>query len=305
MGLIKSLIFFSLFVFSPVLVQSVPMVSLPAEIFRLETITSGTSPARERYEAFMDLARLHKLSGNHRARLESYSGALALFPNDSRALLEQGRFFVSVGEYERAEASIDVLLRTSQDRNFLNQGRYLAAKLKAFRSGDTRYLAALADDADFIDFHSSIFYTLWRITGHALYLTRLTTEFPQSPEARITSGAVSPAATPLWLLFPGRDSLVLSQSVIVSQPVLTSPAADTTPAVNAPAGRLLQTGLFGQESNAAIFAQQIRRAGFEPQLVQRLVNGRYLWAVCVAAGDDINAMIRRLRDAGFESFPLP
>ena len=292
---------FSLFMLLPLFGQA-HTVSLAAEIFRLETLASGAavnSPAaspRERHSAFLSLARLHRLSGNPQAALSAYESALALFPDDGVALLEQGRFLVSVGEYERAYAAISALLAGERERELLIRGRYLRAQLRAFHSGNTGYLAALAEDSDFAEFRSGIYYTLWRLTGLSSYRTRLTTEFPQSPEAKIAAGSVSFAATPLWLLFPGRDSIVLEPSL--------SPAAAPVSAAAENAGRFLQAGIFSREANAHGFAAQLRQAGFEPQIVRRQVGGDERWAVGVNGGDNTNAMIRRLREAGFEAFPV-
>jgi len=284
---------------------------LEAEIARLEKISSGVAAGAaapsplDRYNAFLALARLNQLSGNHETALKAYEGALALFPNDGRVLLEQGRFLISVGEYERAGAALSALLNRERDRELMIQGRYLAALLMAFGSGDTRYLAAMAEEQDFGEYHSGIYYTLWRLTGLASYRDRLVAEFPQSPEAKIIGGTVNFAAIPLWLLFPGRDSIALA--VPAPSPAAATPAAATptaTPPAAAQAGRLLQIGLFGREENAVALGEQLRRVGFEPQIIQRQVSGTDRWAVCVNGGSDMNAMIKRLKDAGFEAFPI-
>ena len=290
---------FFLFMLSPLFGQ---VVSLAAELFRLETLASGTGvdapSARDRHDAFLTLARLHQLSGNHQAALRAYEGALTLFPDDGQALLEQARFLISVGEHERAAAALAALLGRERERELLIRGHYLNAKLQAFRFGDTRYLSALALDADFAGYRSGIYYTLWRLTGYTAYKTRLTSEFPHSPEAGIISGSVNFAVSPLWLLFPGRDSIILGEAP-VAMPPANPPALN--PTGPAPSGRFLQAGLFCREANAQGLAEQIRRAGFEPSIVPRGER----WAVGVYSGADVNGTIRRLREAGFESFPSP
>jgi len=309
-------LFFVCFAFAsfPLLGQTGPVaVSLAAEVFRLETLASApASSAQDRHGAFLALARLHRLSGNHTGVLAAYERALGVFPGDGRTLLAKGRFFVSVGEYDKADAAISALLGGERDRELLIEGRYLGATLHALRSGNTRHLAGLAEDPDFAAHRSGIYYTLWRLTGLALYRTRLVTQFPQSPEAKIALGSVHFAATPLWLLFPGRDSIVLAAPVAAPAiPAVAVPAAPTTtaPAVAAPApaeppGRFLQAGLFSREENARGLAQRIERAGFQPHIVRRQVDGQDRWAVGVNGGSDANAMIRRLREAGFETFPV-
>ena len=48
----------------------------------------------------------------------------------------------------------------------------------------------------------------------------------------------------------------------------------------------------------------LKKAGFDTQIIARQLNGANYWAACVPAGSDMNATIRKLKDAGFESFPI-
>ena len=303
---------FSLFIFFPIFPQNnASTVPLAGEISRLEKIASSAVSA-DRHSAFLALARLHQLSGNPEAALKAYEAALAISPDDGRTLLEQGRFLISVGEDEKSRAAINALLSGGSEKALLIQGRFLGAQLDAFRSGNTQPLAAMAEEPDFAEYRSGIYYTLWKLTGLESYRTRLIAEFPQSPEAKIAAGTVNFAATPLWLLFPGRESIVLATPTTAPQAAAT-PQTTATPAAATsaeqrpspePAGRLLQTGLFGREVNAQALAERLARAGFEPQIIKRQADGSDRWAVCVSGGSDMNATIRRLKDAGFESFPI-
>jgi len=293
-----------------------PTASLAAEISRLESISSGSggssqSGAAQRHATYMELARLHQLSGNSEAALKAYEGALALSPGDGNALFEQGRLLISLGEYEKAAVSVSAMLRSSQDRELLVQGRYLGAMLETFRSGNTQVLVALADDPELYEFKSAIYYTLWKFTDLPSWKNRLITEFPQSPEAKIAAGAADSAITPLWLLFPGRDSLTLSAPT-PSQPTASQaapsstslPAASASQPVPSEQMQVLQTGLFSREENAQALAERLKKAGFEILISRRQVNGNEYWAVYVPYGNDMNAAIMKLKDAGFESFPV-
>ena len=330
--------------------------ALPAEISRLEklTLAAASTPAasKERYSAFLDLVRLYRLSGNSTEALKSCEAALAAFPADGRFLLEQGRLLVSQGEYEKAAAVTGILLKLEEPRDLVIQGRLLDAQLNAFRSGNTQALAALAEDPGFAGYRSGIYYTLWKLTGLSSYQTRLAAEFPGSPEAKIAASAgssipagVDSAPTPLWLLYPGRESIVIAApgtSPAVPTPAPQSPAAQSpapqTPTVQKPtvqpqtaqtptaqtptaqvptvqvptvqkptiqaAAGFLQTGLFSSEENAKAFTEQLGKAGFESRIFPRQLNGKDSWAVCVPYVNDMNAAIKKLKDAGFESFPV-
>ena len=290
----------------------------------------------EQYNALIYLARLQRLSGNPDAAIRTCDGALAVFPGDGRLLLEQGRLLVSVGEYERAGSALSFLLANSRDGELLAQGRCLAALLDAFKSANPLLLAALANEAEYLQYRSAIYFTLWKTTGLSSWLARLNAEFPQSPEAKMAQGAtagnasrVETAPTPLWLLYPGRSSISLSaplppapapsapaalntvppsstpRAVIPASSIIPSiPDGSRPPAISASPGRALQTGYFSREENARALAENIKKAGFEPQIVRRQVNGNDRWTVYVPCGADENATIKKLKDAGFESFPV-
>jgi cell division protein FtsN len=66
----------------------------------------------------------------------------------------------------------------------------------------------------------------------------------------------------------------------------------------------LQTGLFSREANAHSAAARLAAKGFAAEVGRKTVNGVAYWAVSVAPGEDSNRTIMRLKDAGFESFPV-
>jgi cell division protein FtsN len=66
----------------------------------------------------------------------------------------------------------------------------------------------------------------------------------------------------------------------------------------------LQTGLFSREENAQAAVSRLAAKGFAATISQKPVNGVVYWAVSVAPGEDSNRTIMRLKDAGFESFPV-
>ena len=308
--------FFLFFVIYPLFAQnaqSQPPSSgstLAVEISRLEKLISGTAgtvqtgtSSSARYAAFLNLIQLHRLSGNSEAALKSSADALALFPEDGCFLLEQAKLLLSHGEYEKAAEVTGALLRNRLDAELVVQGRFLDAQINAFGFGNAQPLALLADDPDLAEYRAGIYYTLWKLTGLAHYRTRLTAEFPRSPEAKIAAAVpgVDSAPAPLWLLFPGRESIAVTAAASV-QASIVSPSAVQPASGEGPV--LLQTGFFGREENARAMGESLKKAGFEPQISLRNVNGNDRWAVTVPGGRDLNATIKLLKDAGFESFPV-
>jgi hypothetical protein len=122
----------------------------------------------------------------------------------------------------------------------------------------------------------------------------------------------------MWLLLPGREGVVLGEPVVAdgtareapSRPVPLSgaEAVPVSPAgassATATGGAVLQTGLFRSEENTRVMAERLMKAGFTALITRRQVNGTEYWAVGVSPGENMNDAILKLKDAGFESFPV-
>lgn len=267
-------------------------------------------PAAERHEALVRLARLSRLSGDLESAARFWTEAALVEPDrrDDQALLEAARCSVAMGEPDKAEANVQRVLRTARDAGILRHARYLDAQIKAFRSGDISALALLVEDPGYSEYKAALYYTQWKISGDSRYKSRLLTECPESPEARIAGsegGAVSAAPLALWFLFPGREALTLAPAPAGESPPLSP--ADQSPQVQTAGGAapaVLQTGLFSREENARSLVERLKRAGFQADITRRGIKGTGYWAVTVPAGNDMGRTIIRLKDAGFESFPV-
>jgi hypothetical protein len=270
-------------------------------------------PAAERRRALIGLAGLFRLSGDPEAAARAWTEAAFVEPGsrDDLALVEGARCFAAIGELDKAEAQVQTVIRTGRDAAFIRNARYLEAQIKAFRSGDFSALASLGEDPAFSEYKAAIYYTQWKLSGDLRYKSRLLAEYPESPEARIAGGeggAVSAAPMALWFLFPGREGIALgSPAAGEGAPVLPNPAFQERQSQETAAGTVpavLQTGLFSREENARALTERLKRAGFQPDIVRREVKGAGYWAVIVPAGNDMGRTIIRLKDAGFESFPI-
>ena len=282
-------------------------LSLSSEIARLEKIGASSVSSQERHGAFLDLARLYQLSGNSEAALKALENALKINSGDGRSLLERGRLFISQGEYEKAFESLTAIFTGNYAKDLLLEARFLLAQLEAFRSGNSGPLSALANDADFSEYRRLIYYTLWKIEQNPAWKALLAKDFPLSPEAKITAGKALSAQTPLWILFPGREALSLIAPATTTPATTTPPQTQTTTQTTKPTvsgTTVLQTGLFSREENARALSERINKAGFQSVVQTKQQNGGSYWVVYVPYGSDMNAMIKRLKDAGFESFPV-
>jgi hypothetical protein len=288
-------------------------VLLGAEIQSIErNLKSGAFAPAEKHQALVKLARLQELSGNLESAAKTWGEAAAAEQGrqDEKSLLRKARCLAAMGDWDGASALVSP---GGGDQSLRLEARYLEAQIEAFRSSDTSALLALLDYPDFAELKPPIYFSLWKITGNGSWSSRLRSEYPESPEGRIAAGegpdqgsgasgknpAVYIKPSPLWLLMPGRNSFGL-------EPAPSSPAAKNAQALSPAAKRetLLQTGLFGREENARSHAARLAEKGFTAELNRKTVNGNEYWAVQVKAGQDTNRMILRLREAGFESFPV-
>jgi tetratricopeptide (TPR) repeat protein len=302
---VPSVVFILFFLFSfSFLFAGENFVSLGSEIIRLEKLSTSSPSAQERQSAFMALARLFQLSGNNEAALKAWESALKINSGDGRSLLEKSRLLISLGEYEKALEPLTAIFAGSYSKAVILEARFLVAQLEAFHSANIWPLAALADESDFSEYRPLIYYTLWKIDQNPAWKSLLSKDFPSSPEAKIANGnsgaanTALQAQTPLWILFPGREDIGLTS------PTQSSPPAALPSQSPAASGTFLQAGLFSREENARALSEKINKAGFQTIVQTKPQNNATYWVVYVPYGSDMNAMIKRLKDAGFDSFPV-
>jgi hypothetical protein len=310
----------------PLYAQNTGTVLLAGEIEAIGRIiqTPDVSAAGQR-EALTRLARLLTLSGNLEGAADAWFRAAAAEPGsrDDMSLLEGIRCLIAMGQLETAEEQVRTILLTGSGQEAQLEARYLGSHIQAFQTGNGAVLATFLQSDEYADRRPSLLYSLWRVTGEAAWKNRLETEYPSSPEARIVRGLpseqVSGAPTAMWILLPGRDGVVLEEPVTGGAPAV--PAQGTAPQVTAvqpaqpdtppafvspaPAPRgMLQTGLFSREENAQAMAARLKNADFAALVTRRRVNGAEYWAVGVPPDENMNETILKLKNAGFESFPV-
>jgi tetratricopeptide (TPR) repeat protein len=330
MVLIKKAFFLTLLVSLAVTVYSqnvVPNgvqsgVSLETEIQNMEkAVNKQGITAAQRHETLVRLARLKQLSGDIEGAAKNWLEAAAAIPGnvDDNALLACASCLAAMGEWDRASAALEPLVSKLQRARFLDTG------IRAIQSGDVSALVALADNPQFSQMKSEIYFMLWKITkGQTAegWREKLLTEYPQSTEGRLAAESSSTfivRPSPFWFFAGGLDSLPLTAETFTaakssvpvtpqnpaSQTIAPQPVAQskvTVPVQPVPAAGTvrLQTGLYSQQANADKQMENLKKAGFSPSLEIR----NEKWAVMVLAGADTNRTITELRAAGFESFPV-
>jgi tetratricopeptide (TPR) repeat protein len=288
-------------------------VSLESEIQNIEKALNRQGiNAVERHDALVQLAYLRQLSGDIEGAAKNWLEAASAIAGqvDDNALLAYAYCLTAMGEWDRASAALEPLLPKMQRARFLDTG------IKAIQSGNLSALVSLADDSADSQMKSEAYFLLWKLSkGQTAekWHQRLLEEYPQSPEGRTAAGEADIKTSPFWLFVGRMDSLeseaavrssttssVSQSSSAVSASPQSSPAVQT----NTSSGVKLQTGVYSMEENAHAQAVGLRQAGFSPSIEKRLVNNNEMWAVTVPSGADQNSTIRKLKAAGFDSFPL-
>ncbi|MDR3334538.1 MAG: SPOR domain-containing protein [Treponema sp.] len=262
-----------------------------------KTLETPKISGTDRHRSLIRLARLLQLSGNLEESVLIWMDAAFVDPGrqDDTALLEVVRCFIALGELDKAEASLEVVLQNSKDPKNLLEARYLRAVLELFRSGNTAPLVALIKDPAYERYRPAMYYTLWRTSGDGAYKSKLLADYGLSPEALLAGDpvalgtivvGVSPSA--MWLLFPGRRGVEIPATAPVVESAVVA----------------LQTGFFGKEENAHILAEQLKKAGFHADVSRRTRAGAIYWLVSVPPGANADRTIAQLKKAGFDSFPI-
>jgi tetratricopeptide (TPR) repeat protein len=288
---------FCAFAVVPVLAADIKTPFIADEIRAATTATEKPSVnTEERHDAYTRLARLLQLSLDVEGAATAWKNAAYAIPEkrDDMALVQSAVCYFSMGNWEEARSIVKLLLLTVRDdTEVLKKAVYLNAQIEAFDSGNLDALYTIAGNSEYVDFHPSVYYTLWQVGGKNEYKTKLLAEFPDSPEACMSDASklVSITPSPYWLLFPGRETA----SDMVPPPSQTA----------AKPSRSLQAGLYKDQGNADLQANRLIEAGYNAAVTYRPMYGTDYWAVSVTIPDDDNVKtaMSDLKKLGFETFP--
>lgn len=276
-----------------------------------------------------DLALLLGRFPDAAARYEEAS-AFAKGGRDGGFLLRAARARLAAGESDRATDLASLVLMTSPSDAGLcvaarlvgawalaEQGRpteaaSLAAEIAGSATAPSPASAELRREARFL---------CWAVAdsaGKAAVASLLAAEFPGSPEALMAAGTMATAPVPHWYLgalaFGGIVSSEGDAVAPAPPPAAAAPASVAAPPT-APAGvqdgpSRFQVGYYAKLENAKAMADKLLASGFaasleaRPQLRAKPGDDGKRWAVVVDGGKEPAKTQARLKDAGYESYPL-
>jgi len=258
---------------------------------------------------------------------------------DEGLVLDAARCRLSLGDAERANALVSSVLLASFDDAVLARARVYAAWISLSSAEDPRpalsQIRSYADQPAFAAYEPALLFTLWWSDSDASAPARLLARHPASPEAAVARGEMGIAPISFWYLMPrdarsiaafaakGSAKSVVSKSAPVSEPADTKVSGDTkasgddkavadakvsadalTSGDEHPRPTWHQLGFFRQRDYADELVAKLRAKGFEPIVRnEKRPSGTVYFAVLVPE-DPRGEVGPRLKDAGFESFPL-
>ena len=270
--------------------------------------------------------------------------ALRADPSNQEARLDLADAVLELGDLERAATlAADVInaaetlklqraAATARVRAWMAMGQ-TERSLRHLRALNAADVAALLDaPALLLQFEAAT--TIGDSAGREAALQRLTRHFPGAPETLVARGLANPTPTPARLLsavgFGDAAIADATPAAPASSPATpaapasspatpTGPTASTPPATAgataapAPAAATqrvpvaLQIGSFRDPENAEFMAQDVRRIGFQAQVVRVDSVDRssfFRVIVPIADADQVQTMIARLKEHGIEGLML-
>jgi hypothetical protein len=249
---------------------------------------------------------------------------------DDGLILQSARCRLAAGDAEKAADRAALVERGAASPALVLQARVVRAWALliggdndgAARSARSLLPTAEGGDATANGARRELRFILWAATPLAsrpAEAAALAKEFPASVEAAIANGTAGAGGAlrvelfplPHWYLSgllaptgragPAAGSATTPAQVQGGGTDKAQPAAAATGPAPA-AARRYQLGIFSDQKNAAALVGELVRKGFAARTETRLVNGKSLFAVVVDGEAD--SLLLRLKDAGYEAWPL-
>lgn len=301
----------------------------------LTEYVSYVKDGASRRSLLLRLAALQELLGQWEEAAARYEEAAyaAPEPGDSGSLIAGARAYLAAGETEKALSILKILKIVSSDpivrarAGILEGWAGLITGGTAEAKGIAERSAVGISDAQT---QLAALVLLWAASEGAertKAADRMRRAFPDSPEAAMAETGNIPTSAH-WLLTPASGAASPEgaprpgSAVPTGQAVASSAAPPPTQAAApvpeekasgpddktaAPASggiSAFQVGAFAQEVNAAALVRELGAKGFAVSLERGEQGGRPIWRVLVPAGTSAQNTLLRLKDAGYESYPV-
>ncbi|MCX7024111.1 MAG: hypothetical protein NT080_05755 [Spirochaetes bacterium] len=308
--------------------QDAPTIEAAASVLS-ENLPFVKDQAKHRSLA-LALATLYELLGRFAAAADRYEEAAYSLPSarDTPSLLAACAARIASGDAEKAEGILKALALTADDPATAIRARILSgwAALVSGRRAEAETVAetALVQAEKAAALRLDALVLAWAAAEgkeRESYAAAIQSEYGSSPQAAVAGGAAPPPMAH-WLLSGlfdadrqyGQAASPSAQAGPDGQVPVSTPMAGKTetgdkapPAAKAADGKGegpsgFQIGAFTEEKNAIWLKDGLVKAGFRASIVRKADVSA--WVVVVEPGADPQATLMKLKDAGFEAFPV-
>ena len=303
--------------------------SLPAIIQEVEKAAS-TADASNQRSLYTFLGSLTEQLGDYGTAAAWYAKAAGISaapaPNtpvftSEELVLAAVRCSLSCGESQKAEGYLAFLENSTNEKTKAYVGLYKMWSTLSTVSSNQQLsepvatLQSYATMASMKWVRSSVYLTLWYITGNAEWSSKLQKEYPESAEAAIVTGAAKLLPTPFWFFLPRTE---IADNSAAENTVVSEKQATGTSSSGIHSGGMLsanttaeshvivrqQVGFFRNKENAENLVTRLSEAGFKSDITQeKRASGTFYFVVTVPE-DAQKTMGLKLKTAGFECYPV-
>lgn len=284
------------------------------ELWLLETLAPKAAAVDQRKILVSQRAAMLELSGRYADAATVWESAVAMVPGkpDSAALLSAAACRLASGDADGAAGLVTALSFSPADAETAALADIIAGWIALSRGDRERAVASARRGAEAAN---------GRVAMAALYLGCAATDdgagreqFSAALSKRFPALPDDPVVSSLSLLMASLKTVAATIETQTAPTAVVPAVAPAGPPAGAPAGvattggdtagptRYYQIGAFKDQANAQGLAQKLEKLGLSAAC--RLRSKKDLYVVYVESGADAEATILKLKDAGYEAWPL-
>ena len=221
------------------------------------------------------------------------------------------RCSLSCGESQQAEGYLDFLGNTTNEktRAYSRLYKVWGTLSRVESSQQLEEPVALLQSYTTIDsmkvVRSSLYLTLWYLTGNTQWSSKLQKEYPESAETAVVTGKAKLLPTPFWYFIPRTE---LAQAAVADNSAVTGNASSNTGSASSSEESHVivkqQVGFFRNKENAENLVARLTEAGFKSNITQEKRASGTSYFVVTVPEDAQKSMGLKLKTAGFECYPV-
>ncbi len=305
--------------------------SLPTIIQEVEkaAITADASNQRSLYTF---LGSLTEQLGDYGSAASWYAKAAGISaapaPNtpaftSEELVLAAVRCSLSCGESQQAEGYLAFLGNSTNEKTQAYARLYkMWSTLSTVNSSQqlsepVAVLQSYATMASMKWVRSSVYLTLWYLTGNAEWSSKLQKEYPESAETAVVTGKAQILPTPFWFFLPRTEVAYNSATESKATTASSENKSSGTSASNTKTDKAStsssaeshvilrqQVGFFRNKENAENLVARLTEAGFKSDITKEVRASGTSYFVVTVPEDAQKSMGMKLKTAGFECYPV-